>query len=504
MRRSSSTVFIRNVSSYRPPPDASFVSEVDDDRPIRLLVTVRPQRGQAPERDPALTKSQLVAHYRANPATLDRLFRFVAAHGLSARQTDATGNLIVLTGTYGQARRAFRPDHLGLYRKGKREFVARSGHLHLPSEIAEDVVAVMGFDNRTVPVRHFYSPQPADATANGAYEPAEVAKLYNFPSGLSGRKQTVGIIALGGGFDEDCLKDYFARKGIQRTGSLTAVSVDGTPNDASMGDDTDYNDRVREVHADIEIIGSIAPAANIVVYFASYQDITGLQLALRHAVNDPANAASVISVSWHFPEDIASGTYKGQLDSINQTLEMAKVGNVTVCVASGDYGAYEDESKPAQAVVSVPACSPFALACGGTSWPKNGAEQAWEGSGGGYSSYFGKPSYQSSITTIGTNRGVPDVSAVADPGYMFYVHGSDFPCGGTSVAAPLWAGLIALLNETVGKPVGFVNPVIYANANALTDITTGGNAHFEAAAGWDPVTGLGSPKGSDLNKLFPH
>ncbi len=252
---------VRQDATYRPPPRATLVSDVDDNRPIRLLVVLRPQSQPIAETGDRLTKSQLIARYRSDAAVVDRLFAHAAAYGLSATETDATGNTIALTGTYGQARRAFRPEHLAIYHDDKREYVARSGHLYLPAGLADDIVAIMGFDGRTVPARHFYSPQPADVAVDGAYQPAEVAKLYEFPPALTGQGQTIGVIALGGGFNEQWLQVYFAKNGITRTGDLVAISVDGTPNDPTMGADSDYNERVREVHMDIEVLGSIAPGA---------------------------------------------------------------------------------------------------------------------------------------------------------------------------------------------------------------------------------------------------
>jgi kumamolisin len=132
-----------------------------------------------------------------------------------------------------------------------------------------------------------------------------------------------------------------------------------------------------------------------------------------------------------------------------------------------------------------------------------GHEAAWNdgasggASGGGYSAVFAAPSWQTG--TGGKNwRGVPDVAGDADPetGYNVRVDGSDTVIGGTSAVAPLWAGLLALANQTVGRRVGFVNPVLYQNPNAFTDITSGNNNGYDAAKGWDPVTGLGSPKGN--------
>ncbi len=108
-------------------------------------------------------------------------------------------------------------------------------------------------------------------------------------------------------------------------------------------------------------------------------------------------------------------------------------------------------------------------------------------------------------------RGVPDVAGDAAPstGYQVLCDGQSFPdaaqgvppVGGTSAVAPLWAGLVARLNQSLEKPVGFLNPLIYAipaNAGAFNDITHGNNGAYKAAKGWDPCTGLGSPNGQKL------
>jgi kumamolisin len=420
-----------------------------------------------------------------------------------AQQTDASGNAVVLTGTCSQVRKAFRPDHLGLYQDGARSFVARSGHLHLPADLIGDVVAVMGIDQRCRPLPPLYRPLPGITDAGtDAYLPAETAALYNFPGHFDGKGQTIGIIALGGGYEETSLQDYFHRTGVNRTGALTAVSVDGTSNNPIMGEDLDHNNRVREVQLDIEIVGSIAPAANIVVYFAGSQDPSGLIAALRRSITDSIHAPTVISVSWHYPEDIASSTYPGALDALGQVLQMAKDAHVTVCVASGDGGAYEDADAATQAVVSVPACSPLVLACGGTSRPRGQLESAWARSGGGFSSHFARPSYQGNVNFTTQRRGVPDVAALAAPGYAVLVNSSNEHIGGTSASAPLWAGLIALLNQRSGRALGFVNPILYANTDAFTDVVTGGNALFQASPGWDPLTGLGCPDGAKIANLF--
>jgi kumamolisin len=128
--------------------------------------------------------------------------------------------------------------------------------------------------------------------------------------------------------------------------------------------------------------------------------------------------------------------------------------------------------------------------------------------GGGVSIEFALPSYQASakvpdnVDTGKPGRGVPDVAGNADPqtGYQTLVDGSQQVVGGTSAVAPLWAGLVALLNQSLGAPLGFANPRLYdlLGTAAFHDITSGSNGAYSAGPGWDACTGLGSPGGTAL------
>jgi len=201
-----------------------------------------------------------------------------------------------------------------------------------------------------------------------------------------------------------------------------------------------------------------------------------------------------------------------------------------VTIASGDSGAADEGPNEwdGAAHADFPASSPFALACGGTniavSGTKISAESVWNqnasdtqddsfgSSGGGVSGVFPVPSYQQSakvpvnVSTGKPGRGVPDVAGDADPasGYLVRVDGQEFPIGGTSAVAPLWAGLIALCNQSLGHRAGFINPILYANPSAFNDITTGSNqvgpkkVGYKAGPGWDACTGLGSPNGQKV------
>jgi len=201
-----------------------------------------------------------------------------------------------------------------------------------------------------------------------------------------------------------------------------------------------------------------------------------------------------------------------------------------VTVASGDSGAADEGPNEWDGVAHAdfPASSPYALGCGGTNiavakgkitaetvWNQNFADtqgDSFGASGGGVSGVFPLPSYQEgakvplNVSTKQPGRGVPDVSGDADPnsGYLVRVDGQEFPIGGTSAVAPLWAGLITLCNQSLGKRVGFINPILYANPKAFNDITTGNNrvgpnnVGYDAGPGWDACTGLGSPNGQKL------
>jgi kumamolisin len=283
-----------------------------------------------------------------------------------------------------------------------------------------------------------------------------------------------------------------------------------------------------EVALDIEVAGGIAPGANIVVYFAPDATDQSFLGAISAIVHDNVNKPNIVSISWGGPEETASGQFQSEFDQILQAA--AQLG-MTVCVAAGDSGsadfAANDPNWDKKTHVDFPASSPNVLACGGTHITATAtsitSEVVWndgpnDGTGGGVSRFFSLPSFQTAddrqkaVDPAGPiMRGVPDVAGDAAPasGYRVLCDGQSFPdaaqgvppVGGTSAVAPLWAGLIARLNQSLGKPVGLLNPLVYAipaSANAFNDITVGNNGKYKAGPGWDACTGLGSPNGQNL------
>jgi kumamolisin len=205
---------------------------------------------------------------------------------------------------------------------------------------------------------------------------------------------------------------------------------------------------------------------------------------------------------------------------MDEAFQSAAAMGVSVCVAAGDDGSTDGVTDGLNHV-DFPASSPNVLACGGTELVASGdsitSETVWnelannEGAtGGGISDVFPLPSWQngagvppSANPSKNVGRGVPDVTGDADPttGYVTRVDGNPDVIGGTSAVAPLWAALIALINQSIGKPVGFINPLLYqdaATARDLNDITSGNNGAYSAGPGWDACSGLGSPIGAQV------
>jgi len=282
---------------------------------------------------------------------------------------------------------------------------------------------------------------------------------------------------------------------------VSAVGVNGGENHP-VGNP---NSADGEVMLDIEVVGAIAPGAEIVVYFAP-NTTSGFLNAITTAVHDTTHNPSVVSISWGQAEDRWTRQARR---AFNRAFREAGVLGVTVCAASGDDGSRD----------GVQDGRPHVLACGGTrlesSGPSITSEVVWQeptggATGGGVSEVFALPAYQQGAQVPASvnpghhaGRGVPDVAGDADPvtGYKVRVDGQNGVFGGTSAVAPLYAALVALINEKRGRPAGFLNPVLYQPSVASTgfrDITDGNNGAYRAQPGWDACTGLGSPNGDQL------
>ena len=469
-----------------------------------------------------LSREEFAASHGADPEDLRKIEDFAQEHGLDVVEVNAAQRRIVLEGTAAALSVAFGV-YLAHYEHPKGTYRGRTGLLQLPEDIAPIVEGVFGLDNRPQARPHSRILREKGGTikplAEGStYTPPQIAQLYNFPKGLDGTGECIAIVEFGGGYKTPDLEKYFANLGIP-VPRIISVKVDGGGNIPTG----DPNGPDGEVLLDIEVAGAVAPGVEIVVYFAPNSD-KGFIDAFTKAIHDKHNKPSVISCSWGGPEKFWTEQTMNAMDTVFQ--EAAKMG-VSICLAAGDDGS-SDIRDPANddgfLHADFPGSSPHVLCCGGTHLEGQGStissEVVWnEGggaTGGGVSNYFGLPEYQTnahvppSANTGGhIGRGVPDVAGDADPstGYQILVDGRNLAFGGTSAVAPLWAGLIALFNQKLGKQVGFLNPVFYnlpKSANAFHDITVGNNdkngknGPYHAGPGWDACTGLGTPDGTKL------
>jgi kumamolisin len=488
----------------------------------QVTVTLRLRR-KAPLASPdgggnfrVLDYDEFRAKHGADPADVAKVEAFAHEHGLDVPRVSLAQRAIDLSGTVEAMSAAFGTRLKRYLYKGQ-AYRIRSGEIKIPGALAPLVEGVFGLDNRPRAKPYF---RVASAKAKHhrrkgakAFTPVEIAELYKFPKGYDGTGETIAILEFGGGYRVRDLTRYFANLDLSQP-RVSAVSV-GNKHNAPSGRPGGVDG---EVVLDIEMAGAVAPGAQIVVYFADNTD-DGFNNALYAAIHDNLRRPSIVSISWGSAE--RDSTRQSLLDYDAACIDAAALG-ITICVASGDDGSSDTGPSGKRANVEFPASSPHVLACGGTYLEAKGgaitSETVWNrgkggATGGGVSERFPLPNYQKhagvpkSVNRRGTvGRGVPDVAGFADshPGYRFFVDGKRQDFGGTSAVAPLWAGLIARLNQAKKKRLGFVHPKLYALGprKGFRDIVEGNNGAYEAKEGWDPCTGLGTPDGQVLKKVL--
>jgi kumamolisin len=530
---------------------ATRLGDADPSERVLVTVIVKRRSGEgfsspeppAPGVDPAAWRREQRARFAqtdgADQADVAAVASWARDGGLQVRVADAARRTVTLEGTVAQVSSAFGVS-LGRYEARGRSYRGREGVVQVPRQLAGIIDAVLGLDNRPqahpryrigAPTDEASLPHPgahvADLLRARAGNPApaaspqplwakQVAQAYNFPTDVNGTGEAIAIIELGGGFGPSDIDAYFTKAGIAKP-NVVAVPVDNGRNAPGADPNADG-----EVLLDIEVSGSIAPGATIVVYFADPSD-RGFVDAVTQAVHDSAHAPSVISISWGGPED--SWTVQARQAFEAALADAAKLG-VTVLCAAGDHGA-GDAASDTHAHVDYPASSPHIVACGGTTLTLSAGqaltETVWNdgdgwATGGGISDIFPVPAWQNvplpaNVNGSGAGRGVPDVAGNADvtTGYLVLVDGQWAPVGGTSAVAPLYAGLVACLNQAKGAPVGELCPRLYPAlaAGVFRDVVTGNNSvpsssfgpavsGYSAGTGWDACTGLGTINGSAL------
>ena len=378
----------------------------------------------------------------------------------------------------------------------------RTGGLSVPGALDGVVTAVLG-PGRPAAGRRALSAElgrPAGGERR-ATPRSQLGRDLRLPAGHRRLGPDVAIIELGGGFEQSDLDAYFARpRPLRRPASARSAS---TARPTCPGQDPHGADG--EVLLDIEVVGALAPEADIVVYFAPNTDAGFLDAVTTAAHATPTPAA--ISISWGQSEDQWTAQARTAMD---EAFADAAALGVTVTAAAGDNGSSRradraaartsTSRRPARTCwpAAAPRCTPTrppATVTSETVWNDGSSGGA---TGGGVSDAFPVPAWQQAVgvpdrsgsaARAATGRGVPDVAGDADPqtGYQVRVDGNDLVIGGTSAVAPLWAALVARLAQATGRRLGLLQPALYAAARGrpgrppgFRDITVGDNGAYSA------------------------
>jgi kumamolisin len=513
---------IRLGGSRAPlPPAAVRESLRQADTPLDLTLRLRARSSGLTRRVaaihdgrlPPLSRAELAARFGAADAARRAVERWAAREGVEIVAFDPARRAVELRGSAVQLARLFHVE-LVRVRHGARSWLSHLGAVHLPAELADAVSGVLGFHQQPLAGR---GALPLDRASRGGaaratgpvFTAPQIAALYGFPAGFDGRGQTVGVVALGGGYRRSDLDAYFRGLKLPHP-RFTDVSIHGARN-APSGRTRQFDG---EVTGDIETVGALVPGAHVVVYFAPNTE-RGFLAAVAHAVHDRRHRPAVISVSWGRDERHWT---RRTLRLFDEVLAEAAAMGLTVCCSSGDDGAFAEPGDRTPGVC-FPASSAHVLACGGTSLvgTRRGAirERCWRdaqgASGGGVSVVIARPAWQVTPLTPRQaarrkGRCLPDVAANGDPasGYRVFVAGAWHVGAGTSAAAPVWAGLVARLNQMLGQRMGLLTPLLYrklpqlVRTGALRPVRAQEGSTALARRGWNRHTGLGVPDGRKL------
>ena len=492
-----------------------------------------------------LTVAEFAQRFAPEATQVAAVRAALEAQGLEPGPLAANGLSIDVTATAAQLSSALSTSFERYQVPSGRTAFANTTAPSIPSSVAGLVRGVVGLDTLQVPTPADVTVQRAppgrgavrpaamahdapgssgacgQASATGGYTAAQIASAYGlddlWAAGDGGRGTTIALFELES-YSANDIANYQRCYGTST--SISNIAVDGGQGGGPGSG---------EAALDIEDLIGLVPQASILVYEGKNTG-NGAYDTYRAIVSQ--NKAKVISTSWGRCEPQLGSSAAG---AENDLFIEAVTQGQSVFAASGDDGVQDYGEKTNQRAVDDPASQPWVTGVGGTSLTSGGpppAETAWNSTwnggatsgagGGGVSSVWGAPSYQSgftipqsSVTCIGTHstscREVPDVSADADilTGYAnFYNHHWNI-FGGTSAAAPTWAALAALANSSAacsGRTVGFANPALYQAARTsygsyFNDVASGNNSYggltgFSAGTGYDMAAGLGSPKGA--------
>jgi kumamolisin len=452
-----------------------------------------------------VSPAELKQKYVPDQANIDALVTWLKAQGFTITRISPNGTAIYASAPIQTIEQSLQVTMVSVTRNGI-AYTAANNAPSLPAEVAQSVHAIIGLQPFRLANKHRRAPQPLAATAAGTgttngYLVSQILKAYNADGlGVTGNGQTIAILINTFAADSD-LTAFWTQNNI--TANLSQIQKINVTN-ANLPAPED------EETLDTEWASGIAPGATIRVYAAASLNFVDLDTAIDSILEDTATIPGMrqLSISLGLGETFMGGPQGVAATGHQKFLRLAAAG-VNVFVSSGDAGSNPDntgQSPVGPLQVEYAASDPSVIAVGGTTLvlaPDGSvaSETGWAAGGGGKSIFFPRPSWQINTNDAGTMRLVPDVSCTADPsdGANLVLNGKSIVIGGTSWAAPVWAGFCALINEArgnAGKPfLPFLNPLLYPlqGTPAFRDITTGTNGAYSAGTGYDMVTGLGVP-----------
>jgi len=451
-----------------------------------------------------LSVSEFTQRFAPTEADYQAVINFATAHGLTVTH-EATNRMVVeVSGPVTAVEQAFHVN-MGVYQHPTESRTYRAPDVEPSVEAGLAVSGVSGLNDFHPPGPVYLKHATSDAihanatgSMGGQFLGSDIRAAYLPGVTLTGAGQTIGLFEFGP-YNVSDVQNYFNNIGQPLNVSIVNVLLNGVSGTCGSGCDDG------EEVIDIEQAISMAPGLKAVYVYEGTSDVSILN---QMAVDNIAKQLSC-SFGW-LPAD------PGSDEPIFK--EFAAQGQ-NLFVASGDSGAFSASNRE-----FYPGDDPLVTTVGGTDLTTTGpggawlSETAWVGSGGGVSTNgLAIPSYQapyinSSNGGSTTLRNTPDVAAEANTDNYFCANGGCFGgVGGTSLAAPRWAGILALANQqNGGRPIGFLNPTLYSIGGGagysaqFHDITSGNNfnssspSKYAAVGGYDLVTGWGAPKGAAL------
>ncbi len=475
-----------------------------------------------------LTPEEFTARFGPTEQDYEAVKQFAQANGLTIVETHDNRLMLDVMGPAAAVERALHITlHTYKHPTEPRQFFAPD----VEPTVAVDlpVADIQGLSDFSKPHPKLKKASAASSPRSGtgvggSYLGNDFRNAYASGTTLTGAGQSVGLVQFDGYYASDIAAYAAAAGGGRASISIQTVLLDGYNGVPTTG----ANSGNGEVSLDIEMAMAMAPGLSKIIVFEAGPN--GFQNDILNAMVANSSVKS-FSCSWGW-----SGGPNATTDNIFK--EMAAQGQ-SFFNASGDSDAFTVGVNSANSVddpngANAPSSSPYITEVGGTTLTMNGSgssyasETVWNwgggsGSSGGVSSYYLIPSWQANISmgaNLGstTQRNIPDVALTADNVTVYYGNGSSDVFGGTSCAAPLWAGFMALVNQQAASSGnssgGFINPAIYAigkgqNTNfsyaaCFHDTTTGDNfwnaspANYPAVDGYDLCTGWGTPNGGNL------